>query len=213
MTIDTYLADLRARLPRLRRKRFLAEAETHLRDSYERHRAAGLAPEDAERAAVADFGPAPLVARRVAGVAAVVETRLASALALGACALFVLPLYAVPENTLPPATWAEKPDVIAGLQLATIAAWTAALVLSAASALLAWTRWSRFAAPVLVVAIAALGVACVAGVVLVERWFAYAPATPSWPLLSAPLAAACLGACAVAAAWAARRRRSMLESF
>jgi hypothetical protein len=140
----------------------------------------------------------------------VVGTRLASALALGACALFVVPLYGVPENVLPPATWAEKPDVIASLQLTTIAAWVAALAFSAASALLAWTRWSRLAAPALAFAVAALGVACVAGVVLVERWFHYAPATPSWPLLSAPLAAACLGACVAAAIWA-RRRRELLS--
>jgi hypothetical protein len=143
-------------------------------------------------------------------VSPVVETRLASALGLGACVLFVVPLYGVPENVLPPATWAAKPDVIAELQLATVAAWVAAVAFSAASALLAWTRWSRLAAPILAIAIAALGVACVAGAVLMERWFEYAPATPSWPLLSTPLAAACLGACVVAAVWA-RSRRELLS--
>jgi hypothetical protein len=213
MTIDEYLAELERRLPRLRRRRVVAEAEEHLRDAAARQQARGLSPRDAEAAAVADFGPVEVLARRLAAEAAVGETRIAAILALGAASLFVFPLYVVPENTLPPAPWIEKPGDVAALQLVMVVAWAAAVVLAAASAVLAWTRWSRLAAPVLGAAVVAIGASCVSGVVLVERWFAAAPATPSWPLLAAPLAAGCLAACGLGAAWALSRRELLDGGF
>lgn len=42
MTIDAYLAELEKRLPRIARRRILAEAQEHLRDSAARHRAGAL---------------------------------------------------------------------------------------------------------------------------------------------------------------------------
>lgn len=62
--VEHYLDDLLRRLPGDAHavRRALAEAEAHLYDAVEAHRAAGLAQEDAERAAVAEFGPAPVVA-------------------------------------------------------------------------------------------------------------------------------------------------------
>ncbi|MBA2642306.1 MAG: hypothetical protein H0U82_05205, partial [Actinobacteria bacterium] len=62
MTIDSYLAELERRLPRMARRRILAEAQEHLRDSAERHGSKGLPPHIAEAAAVADFGPVEIVA-------------------------------------------------------------------------------------------------------------------------------------------------------
>jgi hypothetical protein len=207
MTIERYLAELEGRLPRVRRRRFLAEAGEHLRDSADRHRSAGLSPEEAEAAAVADFGTADDVARRFQGEAAVAETRVASFLVLAAVLCFVFPLYVVPENTLPPAAWDAKPRDIGVLQAVTVGLWIAALGLATLGAALAWTRRSTAAAwaaraAALTVAAAGLGSAA-----LVWRWFAAAPSTPEWPLLAAPLALGCIATCLVASEWAWRRRR------
>lgn len=205
MTIDRYLHELEQRLPRIRRRRFLAEAEAHLRDSAARHAAEGLPWQAAEQAAVRDFGPIEEVARRLAAEAAVHETRGAALLALGASVLFVFPLYVVPENTLPPAKWTAKPTDIAVLQLVTVTFWLAAIALAAASVLFAWTRWRRYTAALLGAAGAAVVGSALVSAALVFRWFTAAPMTSSWPLLAAPAAFACLGACAVAGAWAHRR--------
>ena len=126
---------------------------------------------------------------------------------------FVFPLYVVPENTLPPAPWIEKPRDVLVLQLLTVGLWIAASALAAASAALAWTRWSRIAAPVLVSAFAVLTSSrSRSPPLLIERWFEAAPATPSWPLLAAPFAIGCLVACGVGSLWALRRR-SLLQDL
>ena len=156
-----------------------------------------------------DFGPVKLVARRFAAESAVRETRLATALALGASALFVFPLYVVPENTLPPAQWAEKPRDILVLQLVVVGCWLVAVGLAVVGAALAWTPASRFAAPLIAATTIAILGSVVASAALVVRWFAEVPATPGWPLLAAPLAFGCLAVGAVAAAWT-RERRSLL---
>jgi hypothetical protein len=209
MTIAEYVGQLERRLQRFGRRRILAEAEAHLCDSAARHEAAGLTRTAAEAAAIRDFGDVAVVARRFAAEAAIRETRAASALALGAAAFFVFPLYVVPENTLPPATWDEKPTDILVLQFATISLWGVAGALAAAGSLLAWTRWLRFAAPALELVLRAL--AGLLSVVLVVRWFTAAPDTVLWPLLAAPLAVACLAVCAEAAGWAHSRRCRLVQ--
>ena len=209
MTIDAYLAELERRLPRTSRRRILAEAQEHLRDSAARHSAAGLVPHTAEAAAVADFGPVEIVARRLAAAGAIRETRIATLVALGAVASFVFPLYVVPENTLPPAPWQEKPRDIFLLQLVSVGLWVAAGALAFAAAALSWTRWSRLAAPALACAPIALAGAVAFSAVLVVRWFALTPNTPNWAL-AAPLAAMCLVACAAAALWARSSRRRLV---
>jgi len=210
MTIDAYLAELERRLPRIARRRILAEAQEHLRDSAARHSSeGGLVPHDAEAAAVADFGPVEIVARKLAATGAIRETRIATVVALGAVAFFVVPLYVVPENTLPPAPWQEKPRDIALLQLVSVALWVAAGALALAAAALSWTRWSRLAALPLACAPIALAGSVAFSVVLVVRWFALTPNTPNWAL-AAPLAAMCLVACAAAALWARSSRRRLV---
>jgi HAAS len=206
MTIAEYLEQLERRLQRFGRRRALAEAEAHLRDSAARHEAAGLTRTAAEAAAIRDFGDVAVVARRFAAETAIRETRAATALALGAVVFFVFPLYVVPENTLPPATWDEKPTDILVLQLATISLWGVAGALAAAGSVLAWTRWLRFAAPALELVLRALAGSILLSAVLVVRWFTAAPDTVLWPLLAAPLAVACLAVCAEAAGWAHSRR-------
>ncbi|MBA3434410.1 MAG: hypothetical protein H0U08_09990 [Actinobacteria bacterium] len=209
MTIDAYLAKLEPLLPRTARLRALPEVREHLRDAAARHRSEGIAAFDAEAAATSDFGRVEDVARRLGSELAVRETRLAGALALGAVAFFVFPLYVVPENTLPPAPWVEKPRDILVLQLVAIGLWIAAGVLAATGEVLAWTRWSRLAAPVLFGTAVAVTGSLAVSVVLVVRWFALTPATPSWAL-AAPPGIACLVLCAGAAGWAHTSRRRLV---
>jgi hypothetical protein len=211
VTIDAYLAELARRLPRLGRRRIIAEVEGHLRDSTARHEAAGLARSAAEEAATRDFGDVALMARRLAAEVAVRETRAAPALALAAIAVFVFPLYVVPENTLPPAEWATKPRDILALQVITISLWLAAGALAAVSALLAWTRWSRFASPVLQLSFGALTASVAASLILAVRWTVTVPDAIVWPLLAAPLALGCLAVCAEAAGWAHSRRCRLVQ--
>jgi len=210
MTIERYLTDLRRRLPLLRRKRFLAETEAHLRDSVARHRAAGLDPDSAVAAALADFGHIDLVASRFATEGAVLEMRIASLLALGAAAFFVFPLYVVPENVLPPAPWATKPGDILALQIVAVSLWLAAVGLAAMAASLAWTPWPRLAASALTAVPVAIAGAGAVSAALVVRWSGETSLTAEWPLLAAPLAVCSLGACTLTCVWA-WRRRELLE--
>ena len=211
MTIDAYLAALERSLPRISRRRVLAEAQEHLRDSAATHRAAGLSLPAAEAAAADDFGPVEIVARRLAAERAVRDTRISTLVALGAVAFFVFPLYVVPENSLPPAPWVEKPRDIFVLQLVGVAIWLAAGALAAASAAVAWTRWSHLAAPVLVTASAAIACASAIVAAIGARWVSLTPSTPNWPL-AAGLALGCLLASAAAASWALAHRRLLLHA-
>ena len=210
MTIDAYLAELERRLPRIGRRRVLAEAQEHLRDSAARHATAGLVPHASEEAAVADFGHADVVARRLVADGAIRATRMATLVALGAVALFVFPLYVVPENTLPPATWAEKPDGLAVVQSVSVVLWLIAGALAAASTVLAWTRWSRFAASALIAACSAVAGSTIVAAAFAVRWFEATPMTPNWALAGA-LAGCCLLACAAAASWTLVHRRLLVQ--
>jgi hypothetical protein len=206
MTIERYLAELEWRLPRLGRRRILTEVEEHLRDSAARHEANGRSPVAAEAAATHDFGDVRSVAPRLAEECAVVETRAASLLALGAVAFFVFPLYVVPENTLPPATWTEKPFGIQLLQVVSVTLWVAAGTTAFAAAALAWSRWARVAAPLLELALRTLAGSIGVSVLLVAHWIVSASVVILWPLLAGPVALGCLYACAEAAGWAHSRR-------
>jgi hypothetical protein len=211
MTIESYLAELGARLPRIRRRRVLAEAREHLVDSAARHSAAGRSAHEAERAALEDFGDVDTVARRVRAEVAVHETRIASTLALAASALFVVPLYGVPENTLPPAPWMAKPVDIDVLQTIAASLWLTSLGFAAVVTASAWSRWPRLAAAALPSVSLGLVAAAVTSAALVVRWFGVAQVTFAWPLLAAPLALGCVGASAIAAAWAGRRRELLRD--
>lgn len=209
MTIDAYLVALERLLPRFAGRRAVAEVREHLRDTAAEQSAAGLSPLDAEVAATQAFGAVDEVARRLGAELAVHESRFACVLALGATALFVFPLYVVPENTLPPAPWAEKPSDIALLQGIAVGCWIGACLLAATATLFAWTRWSRLAAPLLVCSAASVTGSTAVSIVLVERWFALTPATLNWAL-AAPLAATCVALCGAAAVWARSSRPRLL---
>jgi hypothetical protein len=208
MTIDEYLAELERRLPSTRKRRFLSEAEAHLRDAERANRLRGLDPETAEREAVASFGDAELVAQRLAVESAPIAARRATAIALLAILALFLPVYGIPENTLPPAEWAVKPPVIAALQGVTIVCWLLAIALGIVAVVLSLVQPPRIAAAALIAATAAVGALFVSSVALVVAWLAEAPST-LWPLvgLTLPVAAFCLVACAGATLWARDQTR------
>jgi hypothetical protein len=211
LTIDAYLEALRRRLPWFGRRRALAEVREHLRDSATRHEASGLEPDAAERASVQEFGDVDTIAPRFAAEAAVLETRVASAVALVAVAVFVFPLYVVPENTLPPAMWTQKPTDILVLQIVTVALWIVAGAFAALAACLAWTRWPRLVVPALALGLGALAASALFSAVLVVRWDDASDAA-AWPLLATPLALACLAVTGLALAWTRRRSMTVCES-
>ena len=196
MTIDAYLAELGRLLPRTARLRALVEVREHLRDSAAAHRAAGLTPGDAELRATGEFGEVETVARRLGAELAIRETRIAALLALGAVAFFVFPFYVVPENTLPPATWVEKPYELLVLQRVALGLWLAAGVLAGASAALAWSRWPRLASVSLLATAAAITGAFAVSIALFWRWVEHSPSTPDLALanvLSLPILVICIG--------------------
>jgi hypothetical protein len=206
--IAEYLSELACRLPETRRRRLLREAEAHLRDAAASYEARGLNPGAAEAAAVRDFGPVAVVARAFAAEAAVHATRRAALLAVAALASLVLPLYGIPENTLPPAPWVEKPGHLAVQQSVALSLFALALTSAVAAAGAAFSRRSRLAAPLLALA-AALGAATmVVATALAIQWDRAAPETPLLGLLALllPFAAAPVAVALGAAAWAGERR-------
>ena len=212
MRIDEYLTELESVVPRRHRRRFLEEAESHLRDAASRYEHRGLTPDAAEEAAVRDFGAPRVVAARLVADGARRELRAATAVIAVLAMLFVVPLYGIPENTLPPATWTHKPTDILVLQVVTVALWVAAVVFGCTAAVLAWTPWPRASARIATASVLAIALSCGVSTVLVGRWFEVAPATPSWPLLAAPFGLACLGMCGAAAVRVRRRARTLETS-
>lgn len=211
--IEQYLRRLASLLPETRRGRFLREAEEHLRDAAAAHETRGLDRDAAEAAAVEAFGPAETVARAFAAEAAVHSTRRAAAVAILTLLALVIPLYAIPENTLPPAPWAEKPTHLAVQQTLAIALYAAALVLAAAGAAASFTRLARVTAPLLGIAALAGAAAAVVCAALAVQWDAAAPATPLVRLLALLLPSALIPVvvAGAAASWA-RRRRPLLAA-
>jgi hypothetical protein len=178
--IERYLRELAEALPPLRRRRVLAEVEAHLADAAARYEAAGRYRGEAEELAVAEFGPADVVARRLTAELAHRASRPAAALVLAAAVLFVVPLYGLPENTLPPAPWEELPAALEWKRDLAVALWLVAVGLAALGLLLR--------RPVLSVA----ALVCVAGsavlsAVLAVDWNSAAPATPLATLLALTL--------------------------
>ena len=211
MRIDAYLAELARHLPRTHRQRFLAEAEEHLHDAANANRLRGLDADAAEHAAIQSFGDPDVVARRFVAVSALSSMRRASLVALAAVVALVLPLYGIPENTLPPARWEAKPTDIAVLQSVTIALWLTAVVLATLGLGLSLSRHARMAKGALVAATAAVAGLLAVGVALVARWLTEAPWTPLWPFLglALPITVACLGVCLAASLQVYDRSRAL----
>jgi hypothetical protein len=177
--IDAYLAELRAalRLRFLLRRRLLAEAEAHLRESAEA---------TSEHEAVDRFGDPALVANELAHAAAPSALVRASLLLLGALALFVLPLYGIPENTLPPAPWAERPDYLTWKLQASLGAFGVAVTAAVFALATAWRGWVRVSLAGLGLAAGALGVSAVLGAVLAVQWAQAVPGSGTTVALVLP---------------------------
>jgi hypothetical protein len=171
------------------RRRIIAESEDHLRSDPE---------------AVSRFGPPRRVAVEAARVAHP-RMLLRSVLAYAAVvALFVLPLYGIPENTLPPAPWSERPDYLTWKLYVAEVAWVLALGAAAAAVLLAWARVPRAALAALFCSAIALGVAAGIGSIGAVQWTDAVPGSSTTLVLS--LGATAVLGCAAAGALASAER-------
>jgi hypothetical protein len=178
--VSSYLKELQRRLPPVPlRGRFLEEARDHIEDG-------GLEA----------FGPVDVVARRMRRELARATDRLATRILVVVVALYLLPLYVIPENTLPPAPWTEMPGELAWkLGLA-----EAAFVGAVANALFALVVRGALRRGALYTAVVSLGVS--AAVTVPLAW--------QWPVGSGALAA-CLAAMRVALVFAAAAVVAMRE--
>ena len=161
---ERYLLELERRLPFALglRARALSEIREHLREGGDD--------------ALARIGPVEELASELGRELRIRAAARASWLVPVLVALFVVPIYVVPENTLPPAPWDVKPDYLAWKQHTAVGAWLAALGLGVAGLLIGRVM-PRLAVLPLVGAIAALGVAAVFGSVVAVQWIDAAPGT------------------------------------
>ena len=191
---EKLLAELERELARVGiggrlKRRILTESEDHLR----------CAPDSAER-----FGSPRRIAVEAARVA--YPRRLVwSAVAYAAVvALFVMPLYGIPENTLPPAPWAERPDSLTWKLYVSAAAWLVALGAAGLAALLAWRRLPRATFAALSCSAIALAVSAGIGSLGAVQWADAVPGSTETLVLS--LAATAVLGCAAAGALASADR-------
>jgi hypothetical protein len=179
------------------RQRILVESEDHLRSD----------PEAVDR-----FGTPRRVAVEAARVAHP-RMLLTSMLVYAAVvALFVLPLYGIPENMLPPAPWSERPDYLTWKLYVAEAAWVLALGAAAASVLLAWARVPRAALAAVFCSAIALGVAAGVASVGAVQWTNAVPGSGTTLALSL-VATAILGCAAVGALASADRVRRLARDL
>ncbi len=200
--IERYLLDLRAQLafygvPRRRAKRVVAESRDHLIE---------LAAEEDEHGAVARFGPPQRIALEVARAMQPVVLFRSTLVFVGALALFVLPLYVIPENTLPPAPWDERPDYLTWKLYVSLGAFGVALPAALIAVAAAWRRRRRIALASLSVAGAALAVSAAVGAIGAVQWAQAVPGSTTTLVLSL-VATACLGGVAAASLASAGRVR------
>ena len=200
--IERYLLDLAAQLafygvPRRRVKRVVAESRDHLIE---------LAAEEDEHRAVARFGPPQTIALEVARAVQPVVLFRSTLVFLGALALFVLPLYAIPENTLPPAPWNERPEYLTWKLYVSLGAFGVALPAALIAVAAAWRRRRRVALASLSLAGAALAVSAVVGAIVAVQWAQAVPGSTTTLVLSL-VATACLGGVAAASLASAGRVR------
>jgi hypothetical protein len=192
--IDRLLAELERELAavgiggRLRR-RLLTESEDHLRCD----------PEAVQR-----FGSPRRVAVEAARVVYPRRLLWSTLVYAAAVALFVLPLYGIPENTLPPAPWAERPDYLTWKLYTSAAAWVVALGAAGAAALLAWRRLPRSTCAALSCSAIALALAAGIGSIGAAQWADAVPGSTTTLVLS--LAATAVLGCAAAGALASADR-------
>lgn len=172
--IDRYLAELGRELPFWNRRRVLAEAEDHLRES---------AREVGEDEAVARFGAPRELA---SGFRRVAVLRLAAFAVLAAVAFPVL-AYPLVESNLPPAPWPTADTMPGHLRWKLDAIWLL-YVVAVGAGLLAAALVRRGGRELVVACAFVLGVLTLAAalnVALSVQWEHAVPGTPGWLLLVA----------------------------
>lgn len=200
--IDRYLVDLSAQLAfhgvRGRAAdRVVAEARDHLLE---------LATETGAEEAITRFGAANAFASEVARARGPVVLFRSALVLLAAIALFILPLYGIPENTLPPAPWDERPAHLTWKLYATAGAFGVAGLAALIAVVAAWRTWSRASLLAMAASGAALGVSAVLGSILAVQWAQAVPGSETTLMLTL-FANAVLGCVAVAALASADRVR------
>ena len=198
--IDSYLTELAVELDfhgvgSRRAARILAEARDHLLE---------LAVEHGEEEAVERFGPARELAAEAARAARPVVLFRSTLVFAAALALFVLPLYGIPENTLPPAPWDERPAHLTWKLYVSVGAFAVAVPLALLAVAAAWLRWRRTALVALTLAGSSLAVSAVVGAVGAVQWAQAVPGSGTTLLLSLS-ATAFLGSVAAASLASAAR--------
>jgi hypothetical protein len=161
---DRYVRELERRLPFAfgLRARVVAEVREHLREGGEE--------------ALARFGAVDELAEQLVRELRVRAVARAAWLLPGVVAAFVFPFYVLPENTLPPAPWAEKPEYLEWKQHAAIAAFLIAIGLAALAFVVARVR-PTFALMPLVASVVALGTAVGLGAIVAVQWIDAVPGT------------------------------------
>ena len=200
--IERYLLDLAAQLafhgvPRRRAARVVTESRDHLIE---------LAAEEGEHGAVARFGPPQKIAVDVARAVQPVVLFRSTLVFLVALALFVLPLYAIPENTLPPAPWDERPGYLTWKLYVSLVAFGVALPAALIAVAAAWRRRRLIALVSLSLAGTSLAVSAAVGAIVAVQWAQAVPGSGTTLVLTL-LATACLGGVAAASLASAGRVR------
>jgi hypothetical protein len=206
--IERYLADLSAQLAfygvRGRRaRRVVAESRDHLLE---------LAAEEGEQGAVARFGPSQKIAEEVARAVQPVVLFRSALVFLGALALFVLPLYAIPENTLPPAPWDERPGYLTWKLYVADGAFGVAVLAALVAVAAAWRRLRRTAFVGLSLAGASLAVSAAIGAIGAVQWAQAVPGSGTTLVLTL-VGTASLGCVAAASLASARRVRRLTRDL
>ena len=200
--IDVYLADLSCRLalrvlrsPAAVAVRIVADAEDHLREAAAAGVAEGWTEEEAQRAAIAAFGPVPAVVRAHRPPAVAVLTTLATA------ALPLLGIFGLASAVMSVAltAWADHQiaPIVAGGTLGAAPGTTSLVRPSAAAAPVAAPSWLDGLWPVLarsgpwLIAAAVIGMMALAAHAVIRRRQRAGGRAVPLPGFAFPLAAAC----------------------
>ncbi len=164
--IDRYLNELAAQLAlhniRGRRAaRLCAEARDHLLE---------LAADEGEEEAISRFGPSRTLAIEAARTAHPVMLFRATLVFLTALVLFALPLYGIPENTLPPAPWDARPDYLTWKLYVSAGAFGIAVPAALVALAAAWRRRRRTTLVALTIAGGSLAVSAAIGTIGAVQW-------------------------------------------
>jgi hypothetical protein len=201
--IESYLTELAVELDfhgvgSRRAARIVAEARDHLLE---------LAAEHGEEEAVERFGPARELAVEAARAARPVVLFRSTLVFAAALALFVLPLYGIPENTLPPAPWDDRPAHLTWKLYVSVGAFAIAVPFALIAVAAAWLRLRRTTLVALTLAGGSFVVSAVIGAIGAVQWAQAVPGSGTTLILSLATTALLGSVAAASLASAARASR------